>query len=108
MPEGFADVMTEQVRQMVASGVSLLAYREPDTDAPMGTNVNVITLPSVGLSLDSIETLNKAQLQQIVGDDAEIASSRVDLPSGEAILMTYGFDTPSGGVDDDRAVLPRR
>ena len=103
LPEGFDETMQAQIQQMLQSGVSLLAYRLPDDDAAMGTNINVLVLPDYGMTLDTLEALNKAQIQQIVGANAEVGASRVDLAAGEAALLEYGFEsataaTPSGST----------
>ena len=97
LPEGFDETMKAQIQAMLQGGVSLLAYRLPDDAAPMGTNINVLVLPNYGMSLDTLEALNKAQIQQIVGADAEVGSSRVDLASGEAGLLQYSFAAADGG-----------
>jgi hypothetical protein len=103
LPEGFDETMQAQIQQMLQSGVSLLAYRLPDDDAAMGTNINVLVLPDYGMTLDSLEALNKAQIQQIVGANAEVGASRVDLAAGEAALLEYGFESGDGsepvGID---------
>ena len=61
----------------------------------IGTNLNIIVLPSLGLDLATLETLNVQQLQQLVGKDVKIAHTRVTLPSGEALRLSYSI--PAGG-----------
>jgi len=97
LPEGFDETMQSQIQQMLQSGVSPLAYRLQDDAAAMGTNINVLVLPDYGMSLDSLEALNKAQIQQIVGANAEVGASRLDLAAGEAALLEYGFESGGGG-----------
>jgi hypothetical protein len=97
MPEGFGESLTEQVRTAISGGVSLLAYRNADGNAAAGTNVNVILLPAYGMSLDTIEALNVAQLEQIVGEGATVDSERVMLPAGEAAVLRYELAPSSAG-----------
>lgn len=103
LPEGFDETMQAQIQQMLQSGVTLLAYRIPDDAAPMGTNINVLVLPDYGMTLDTLEALNKAQIQQMVGEGSEVGTSRVDLTAGEAALLEYSFDSNDGsdpvGID---------
>jgi hypothetical protein len=92
---GFDANLRAQVRNAIAGGVAFLAYREPDEAAPAGTNINVIVLPAYGMSLDTLETVNKAQLKQMVGEGGTVNADRVTLPAGEAVLLTYQLE-PSG------------
>ena len=91
----FDESLTQQVQNAIKGGVSFLAYREPDDSAPAGTNINVIVLPAYGMSLDTLVTLNKAQLKQMVGENGTIDSEVVTLPAGEAAVLTYEI-TPEG------------
>jgi hypothetical protein len=81
--------LSDQVASLVASGISLFAYRFADTEAGLGTNLNVIVLPSLGLDLDTLERLNLGQLQGIVGQDVTIDHARVSLPAGDAVRLAY-------------------
>lgn len=92
----FDENLAAQVQNAIKGGVAFLAYREPDDSAPAGTNINVITLPAYGMSLDTLVTLNKAQLKQMVGENGTIESETVTLPAGEAAVLTYEI-TPEGG-----------
>lgn len=87
--------LTAQVRNAIAGGVAFLAFRKPDEAAPVGTNINVIVLPAYGMSLDTLEAINKAQLQQMVGEGSTVEANRVTLPAGEAVVLTYKLE-PSG------------
>ena len=99
LPEGFSETMKAQVQQMLQSGVSMLAYRLPDGESELGTNINLIVLPAYGMTLDTLEALNKAQIQQIIGEDGVIETSRVDLAAGEAALLEYSFDSAGANID---------
>jgi hypothetical protein len=81
--------LSDQVASLVASGISLFAYRFADADAGLGTNLNVIVLPGLGLDLDTLERLNLGQLQGIVGPDVTIDHARETLPAGEAVRLAY-------------------
>jgi len=91
LPDSFGTTLKGQMQQFLANGVSLLAYRFADANAPTGTNINVLTLPAHGFSLDTIAQLNIAQLKQLVGPGEEIASTHVTLPAGDAIRLEYGM-----------------
>ena len=92
----FDENLAAQVQNAIKGGVAFLAYREPDDTAPAGTNINVIVLPAYGMSLDTLVTLNKAQLKQMVGENATIESQTVTLPAGEAAVLTYEITPESG------------
>ena len=94
LPEGFGD----QVRNAISGGISLLAYRIPDDAAAAGTNINVIVLPTYGMSLDTIEAANIVQLQQLVGEGGKVNSERVTLPSGDATVLSYELK-PAGASE---------
>ena len=81
--------LSDQVASLVASGISLFAYRFADAEAGLGTNLNVIVLPGLGLDLDTLERLNLGQLQGIVGPDVTIDHARETLPAGEAVRLAY-------------------
>ncbi|HEX5013151.1 MAG TPA: hypothetical protein VFV72_03250 [Candidatus Limnocylindrales bacterium] len=91
----FDENLAQQVQNAIKGGVALLAFRDPDDDAPAGTNINVIVLPAYGMSLDTLVTVNKAQLKQLAGVDGPINSENITLPAGEAAVLTYEL-TPEG------------
>jgi len=88
---GVSDQLAAQVASLAASNISLYAFRFADADAVIGTNLNVIVLPSLGLDLSTLETLNVQQLQQMVGKDVKITHTRVTLPAGEALRLSYSL-----------------
>lgn len=95
LPEGMAEMLQTQVGQMAAAGVSVFAFRISDDDVPFGTSLNVLALPSMGMSLDMLESLNVGQLETMLGEGAEVSSERVTLPAGEALRISY--DLPVAG-----------
>jgi hypothetical protein len=94
--------LSDQVASLVASGISLFAYRFADADAGLGTNLNVIVLPGLGLDLDTLERLNLGQLQGIVGPDVTIDHARETLPAGEAVRL--GYIVPGSARTNGKAV----
>ncbi|HET9521118.1 MAG TPA: hypothetical protein VFO73_08745 [Candidatus Limnocylindrales bacterium] len=89
MPEGMSELMAGQIGQMTVSGMSLMAFRVMTEDIPLGTSVNVVSTPSLGLSFELMEGFGSAQLAAMLGLDVEIETERITLPAGEALLLTY-------------------
>lgn len=94
-PEGMAQAIESQIGGLMAQGVSLFAFRDPDDQAAAGTTLNILSLPSLGMSLDTLETLNVGQLEAMLGAGAAIETERVTLPAGEALRFAY--ELPIGG-----------
>ena len=99
---GMTDQLASQLSALVAQGISLFAYRFADAQAALGTNLNVLVLPSGGMDIDSLEGLNIGQLQSIVGKDVTIAHTRETLPAGEAIRIAYTI--PASATTNGQAV----
>jgi hypothetical protein len=78
------DVYSAQIEAMLATGLVLFAFG-PDPVA--GTNVNIMSLPNPGLSLDFLEAANVAQIKAMA--QGEVLSERVTLPAGEALHLSY-------------------
>lgn len=106
-----AEQYSAQIQAMLAAGLALFALG-PDPLA--GTNVTMLAIPSMGLSLDLLEQLNVAQVEQMA--EGDVKTERVDLPAGEAIHLEYAVPvagTASGTtidqyllvVDDNQIVL---
>lgn len=83
-----------QIQSMIAVGLALFAL---GPDAASGTNLTVLAIPSMGLSLDLLEQLNTQQIEQLAGGD--VASERVTLPAGEAIHFEYGLPGSTGSAE---------
>jgi hypothetical protein len=79
-----AEAYSGQIKAMLASGLLLFALG-PDPMA--GTNLNVLAVPSFGVSMDLLEQASLAQLKAVAQGD--IASERVTLPAGEALHLRY-------------------
>jgi hypothetical protein len=81
--------LTKQIAQLAANRISLFALRFADKKALLGTNINVLTLPSGGFDLDTLEQLNLGQYASIFGKDVVITHQRVALPAGDAVRFSY-------------------
>ena len=77
-----------QIKALLGTGLSVFAFG-PDPTA--GTQVTVLALPSMGLSLDLLDQINTAQLEQLAAGDIE--TERITLPAGEAIHYRYALGT---------------
>src|SRR6188508_2269876 len=86
-----AESYTQQIKAMAAQGLVLFAFG-PDMTA--GTNLNVLSTPNMGLSLDFLEQGNLAQVKALA--NGEVLSERVQLPAGEALHLRYALSTATG------------
>ena len=82
---------TEQIRAMAAQGLVLFAF---GPDMTKGTNLNVLSTPSMGMSLDLLEQANLAQVKALA--NGAVTSERVQLPAGEALHLRYALSTATG------------
>jgi hypothetical protein len=85
-----ANLYTQQIRTMLASGLVVFAF---GPDMTKGTNLNVLSLPSMGMDLDLLEQANLAQLKTLAAGD--ITTERVTLPAGEALHLRYSLAAAS-------------
>ena len=81
-----ANLYTAQIQAMLASGLVIFAF---GPDISTGTNLNILSLPSMGMSLDLLEQANLAQLQSLA--DGQVSSERVTLPAGDALHLRYSI-----------------
>jgi hypothetical protein len=79
-----AGLYSAQIQQLVQAGLVLFALG-PDMET--AANLNILSIPSGGVSLDLIEQVNKAQIDQL--SDGDVNVERVTLPAGEAIHFRY-------------------
>lgn len=86
-----ANVYSQQIRALVAQGLVLFAF---GPDATTGTNLNILSAPSMGLTLDFLEQANLAQLKSLA--EGNVTSERVTLPAGEALRLRYTIAAASG------------
>ena len=82
---------TQQIRAMAAQGLVLFAF---GPDMTKGTNLNVLSTPSMGMSLDFLEQANLAQVKALA--NGAVTSERVQLPAGEALHLRYALATATG------------
>lgn len=98
-----AQQYSAQVKAMLAAGLSVFAV---GPDPTSGTNVNVLTLPGAGMSLDLLEQVNQAQIEAIAGPGVKV--ERITLPAGEAIHYRYELSAqgaPAGTSIDQFLML---
>lgn len=98
LPAGLQQTLASQVGQLAATGVSLFAFRTPDGSAVPGTTLNVLVVPSVGIPLDTYESLVVGQLQSQLGTDVKITTSRVTGPAGEFLKLSYALKMGTASV----------
>jgi hypothetical protein len=96
LPKDMQDVLGGQVGQMAASGVALFALRQPGGNVAAGTTLNVLSLPSLGVPIDTIESLIVTQIKGVAGPDTQVTTARVQGPAGEFLRLTY--DLKAGDV----------
>ena len=87
-----AKALTSQMQALVASGLVLFAL---GPDPTTGTNLNVLQIPSAGLTLDLLEQVNTPQVKSLASGDVTV--ERVKLPAGDAIHYVYAL--PMQGVE---------
>lgn len=98
-----ANLYTAQIQTMLASGLVIFAF---GPDISTGTNLNILSLPSMGMSLDLLEQANLAQLENLA--EGQISSERVTLPAGEALHLRYNIaaaNQPTSPTIDQYLVL---
>ena len=82
------------VLQGMAGGVALMAI-----DIAENTNVNVISVPrQAGESLDNIESLAAAQIEQAFGGTI-VSTDRVEVDGREAVKIVYEADFGTGPAE---------
>jgi hypothetical protein len=91
MNPDLAELYSQQIRAMAAQGLVVFAF---GPGAASGTNLNILSTPSMGLTLDFLEQANVAQLEALT--NGEIGSERVQLPAGEAIHLSYSMSAGTG------------
>ncbi|MEA2517949.1 MAG: hypothetical protein QOF49_29 [Chloroflexota bacterium] len=98
LPKDMQDLLGGQVGQMAASGVSFFALRQPSAGVAPGTTLNILSLPSLGVPLDTFESLMVAQVKAFAGQDAQVATARVRGPAGEFLRLTYDLKVGAASV----------
>ena len=90
--EELAAAYSQQISGLVAAGLVIFAF---GPDAASGTNVNVLAIPSMGVSLDLLEQLNLSQVEQLA--EGDVVTERVELPAGEALHFRYTISAGAAG-----------
>jgi hypothetical protein len=83
-----AKAYSAQIKAMLASGLVLFAF---GPNPLQGMNVNILVVPSFGVSMDLLEQASLAQLKSVASGD--VTSGRVTLPAGEALHLQYAVAT---------------
>lgn len=91
-----------QIKSLLSTGLSIFAFG-PDPSA--GTQVTVLALPGMGLSLDLLDQINQSQLENLA--EGDIVSERITLPAGDAIHYRYalGVEGTGGAMLDQYFIL---
>ena len=83
---------------MLGDGLAVFAFGPDPSET--GTQVTVLALPAMGLSLDLLDQINKSQLENLA--EGDVVSERVTLPAGDAIHYRYAIEiegTPGATLD---------
>jgi hypothetical protein len=80
------ELYSAQIQTMLATGLVIFAF---GPDITTGTNLNVLSLPSMGMNLDVLEQVNLAQLKTLA--EGDVTTERVTLPAGEALHLRYNI-----------------
>jgi hypothetical protein len=91
-----------QIKSLLGTGLSIFAF---GPDPSKGTQVTVLALPGMGLSLDLLDQINQSQLKSLA--EGDIVSERVTLPAGDAIHYRYalGVEGTGGATLDQYFIL---
>ena len=91
-----------QIKALIGTGLSIFAF---GPDPSRGTQVTVLALPGMGLSLDLLDQINQSQLENLA--EGDIVSERATLPAGDAIHYRYsvGVEGAAGATLDQYFVL---
>jgi len=91
-PEARA-ALQQQLSGLAAAGLTFFAIG-PSADPNFATNLNILALPSSGMTLDLLEQLNVTQLEALPSLAGDVVQERVTLPAGEALHLRYAIKTP--------------
>jgi hypothetical protein len=81
-----------QIKSLLGTGLSIFAF---GPDPSKGTQVTVLALPGMGLSLDLLDQINTSQLENLA--EGDIVSERITLPAGDAIHYRYALGVEGAG-----------
>jgi hypothetical protein len=91
-----------QIKSLLGTGLSIFAF---GPDPSKGTQVTVLALPGMGMSLDLLDQINSSQLENLAQGD--VVSERITLPAGDAIHYRYalGVEGAGGATLDQHFIL---
>lgn len=81
-----------QIKSLLGTGLSIFAF---GPDPSKGTQVTVLALPGMGMSLDLLDQINSSQLENLAQGD--VVSERITLPAGDAIHYRYALGVEGAG-----------
>jgi hypothetical protein len=81
-----------QIKTLLGTGLSIFAF---GPDPSKGTQVTVLALPGMGMSLDLLDQINASQLENLAQGD--VVSERITLPAGDAIHYRYALGVEGAG-----------
>ena len=81
-----------QIKSLLGTGLSIFAF---GPDPSKGTQVTVLALPGMGLSLDLLDQINSSQLENLA--EGDVVSERITLPAGDAIHYRYALGVEGAG-----------
>jgi hypothetical protein len=81
-----------QIKNLLGTGLSIFAF---GPDPSKGTQVTVLALPGMGMSLDLLDQINSSQLENLAQGD--VVSERITLPAGDAIHYRYALGVEGAG-----------
>jgi hypothetical protein len=81
-----------QIKNLLGTGLSIFAF---GPDPSKGTQVTVLALPGIGMSLDLLDQINSSQLENLAQGD--VVSERITLPAGDAIHYRYALGVEGAG-----------
>ncbi len=81
-----------QIKSLLGTGLSIFAF---GPDPSKGTQVTVLALPAMGLSLDLLDQINSSTLDNLA--EGDVVSERITLPAGDAIHYQYTLGVAGAG-----------
>ena len=101
-----ADLLVSQISAMTAAGMKFFAIDRDGATLEYVPNVNILSIPTGGLSLNLLEQTVVAQLEGTLQNvEGEIESERVALPAGESLRITYVLGMDAAGVPGVNAAV---
>jgi hypothetical protein len=104
---GLAAMVRDQLGGNLSALIRFIAFdvRSPTLSQNFATNMNVVLTPLPGgTNFDRFVDLNLQQLRQVPGLSETIATQRVQLPAGEAAIITSRLDINTAAGTQSAAI----